>query len=86
MLNGEATTEAARFAQEVVTKLLQPGSKYGGAAVLLTYREPGSDERARRIASALGLAGVENAADLVILIHRLRSLADELQALIDRQK
>lgn len=78
-------TKAENHVGAVARELVEQGG-YGVVAIVATYREPGSGERDRRLANAILMSGPEAALDAVMLIRRLRTLADELEATVRGQR
>lgn len=83
-----ATEAGARTAAQIEVEavlgrlLFSPGTQWRAAAVICSHRREGDAEGDVSIANAIGMADSGAALDVVILVRRLRGLADELEEVI----
>lgn len=72
-------TVAERAVAHEVNRLLGDDQQWRVVALVATYKRPTDGERECHIANAVGMRTKECTLDYVMLIRRLRSLADELE-------
>lgn len=85
-------TRVEKFCANEVKRLIADDTEWRSATVIVTYKLAVDGPREVRIGNAIGLKAktpeqIEDAAlDLVQLIKRLRSLADELEEMADGRR
>jgi hypothetical protein len=62
--------------------ILTEASGWKAGVLLLTYRRPDAASDEVSMAHALGLVSLESALDVVMMVRRLRMLADELEQFV----
>lgn len=75
------TPAEARVA-EAMSRVLTPESGWRSALLLCTYRRPGTSDRDVSMTHAIGMQTPLAALDVVMMVRRLRLLADELEAFL----
>jgi hypothetical protein len=88
MTERKPATPAEAFITAKLREFLAPGSEYGAGAILLAYRRPDDTSGGCNIAGVIGINPSrpieELAPELTHLVERLRSIADEVEAMMKR--
>lgn len=79
-------TSAQMFVHAELAKLLAPGSRWRAGAIILSYRTEAASDRECNIANAIGMQNEGCALDIVMLIKRLRGLANELEEVVQGKR
>lgn len=75
-------TEAEKLVAEEVARVLGEGKRWRAAVLIVSYKRPTDGERDVHLANAFAMRNKEAALDVVMMIKRLRTLADELDQVV----